>query len=398
MDYNKYISKRVLPIKFSGIRKYFDVVSTMKDGISLGVGEPDFETPESIREEGIRVLKAGGTKYTSNAGLLELRESIASYLKLRWNMNYTVDEIVVTVGGSEAIDITVRTLVDAGDEVIIPEPSYVSYSPCVELCGGIPVPVPCTEENNFKVTREQLEKVITKKTKAIILPYPNNPTGAIMTKEDLEQIAPLLIENDVIAITDEVYGELTYNGKTHTSIACIDGMWERTVVINSFSKGSAMTGWRLGYLCAPDELARQILKIHQYVIMCAPTVSQYAGVVSMKNGEETNYADTAAMRAEYDKRRRYLIDTLNRIGLHCFEAEGAFYAFPSVASLGMTGEEFADRLLEEEQVAVVPGNAFGESGANHVRISYAYSLDTLKKAMERIERFVNKVRSEKITG
>lgn len=393
MDYKKYISKRVLPIEFSGIRKYFDIVATMPDGISLGVGEPDFETPESIREEGIRVLRAGGTKYTSNAGLMELRESISRYLKQRWNMNYTVDEIVVTVGGSEAIDITVRALVDDGDEVIIPEPSYVSYSPCVELCGGVPVPVPCTEENNFKITKEQLEKVITDKTKAIIIPYPNNPTGAIMTKEDLEEIAPLLIRHDVIAISDEVYGELTYNGKTHTSIACIDGMWERSVVINSFSKGSAMTGWRLGYLCAPDELARQILKIHQYVIMCAPTVSQYAGVVSMKNGEETGYSDIVAMREEYDARRRYIIDSLNRIGLHCFEAEGAFYAFPSVASLGMTGEEFANRLLEEEKVAVVPGNAFGESGKNHIRISYAYSLDALKKAMERIERFVNKIRS-----
>ena len=383
------ISEKVKNIKPSGIRKFFDIVSEMKDAISLGVGEPDFDTPWHIRDEGIYAFEKGKTFYTSNAGLKPLREEISNYIKRKQNIFYNPnDEILVTVGGSEAIDIGLRAMVNAGDEVIIPQPSYVSYAPCADLAGAKNVYINLKAENNFKLTADELKSAITDKTKILILPYPNNPTGAVMGKSDLEKIAKIIIENDIFVISDEIYGELTYNGQ-HVSIASLDGMKERTLLINGFSKAYAMTGWRLGYACAPKELIKQMTKIHQYAIMCAPTISQYAAIEALKNGDN----DVLEMKISYNQRRRFLLKAFEDMGLECFEPNGAFYVFPCIKEFGMTSEEFATKFLEEEHVAAVPGTAFGESGEGFLRISYAYSLDTLKTAMERLKRFVEKLRN-----
>ncbi len=383
------ISEKIKNIQPSGIRKFFDIVSEMKDAISLGVGEPDFDTPWHIRDEGIYAFEKGKTFYTSNAGLKPLREEISIYLKRKQNIFYNPnDEILVTVGGSEAIDIGLRAMVNEGDEVIIPQPSYVSYAPCADLAGAKNVYINLKAENNFKLTAEELQNAITDKTKILILPYPNNPTGAIMGKSDLEKIAKIIIDNDIFVISDEIYGELTYNGQ-HVSIASLDGMKDRTLLINGFSKAYAMTGWRLGYACGPNELIKQMTKIHQYAIMCAPTISQYAAIEALKNGDN----DVLEMKISYNQRRRFLLNAFKDMGLECFEPNGAFYVFPCIKEFGMTSEEFATKLLEEEHVAAVPGTAFGESGEGFLRISYAYSLDTLKIAMERLKRFVEKLRA-----
>lgn len=385
------ISKKVRDIKKSGIRRFFDIVSEMKDVISLGVGEPDFETPWHIREEGIYALERGKTFYTSNAGLKDLRIEINNYLKRTQNISYNPDnEIVVTVGGSEAIDIGLRAMINEGDEVIIPQPSYVSYEPCAILAGAKPVIIDLKAENQFRLTKEELISAITDKTKVLILPFPNNPTGSIMEKEDLEQIAEVCIKNDIYVISDEIYGELTY-GKKHVSIASIAGMKERTILINGFSKAYAMTGWRLGYACGPKEIIEQMVKIHQYVIMCAPTTSQYSAIEALKNGDE----NVEEMRQSYNQRRRFLMNAFKEMKIDCFEPFGAFYVFPCIKEFGMTSEEFAVKFLEEEHVAVVPGTAFGDSGEGFLRISYAYSIDNLKKAMERLKTFVEKLRCEK---
>lgn len=382
------ISKTVVSLKKSGIRKFFDIVSEMKDVISLGVGEPDFDTPWHIREEGIYALEKGKTFYTSNAGLKELRVEIDNYLKRTQNISYNPDtEIIVTVGGSEAIDIGLRAMVNAGDEVIIPQPSYVSYEPCAILAGAKPVIIDLKAENEFRLTAEDLKNAITDKTKILILPFPNNPTGAIMERNDLEEIAKVCIENDIYVISDEIYGELSYKEK-HISIASIAGMKERTILINGFSKAYAMTGWRLGYACGPKEIIEQMVKIHQYAIMCAPTTSQYSAVEALKKGDD----DVKLMRESYNQRRRFLMNAFKEMGLECFEPYGAFYVFPSIKEFGMTSEEFAMKFLEEEHVAVVPGTAFGDSGEGFLRISYAYSIENLKRAMERLKRFVEKLR------
>lgn len=382
------ISKTVVSLKKSGIRKFFDIVSEMKDVISLGVGEPDFDTPWHIREEGIYALEKGKTFYTSNAGLKELRVEIDNYLKRTQNISYNpATEIIVTVGGSEAIDIGLRAMVNAGDEVIIPQPSYVSYEPCAILAGAKPVIIDLKAENEFRLTAEELKNAITDKTKILILPFPNNPTGAIMERKDLEEIAKVCIENDIYVISDEIYGELSYKEK-HISIASIAGMKERTILINGFSKAYAMTGWRLGYACGPKEIIEQMVKIHQYAIMCAPTTSQYSAVEALKKGDE----DVKLMRESYNQRRRFLMNAFKEMGLECFEPYGAFYVFPSIKEFGMTSEEFAMKFLEEEHVAVVPGTAFGDSGEGFLRISYAYSIENLKRAMERLKRFVEKLR------
>lgn len=382
------ISKTVVSLKKSGIRKFFDIVSEMKDVISLGVGEPDFDTPWHIREEGIYALEKGKTFYTSNAGLKELRVEIDNYLKHTQNISYNPDtEIIVTVGGSEAIDIGLRAMVNAGDEVIIPQPSYVSYEPCAILAGAKPVIIDLKAENEFRLTAEELKNAITDKTKILILPFPNNPTGAIMERKDLEEIAKVCIENDIYVISDEIYGELSYKEK-HISIASIAGMKERTILINGFSKAYAMTGWRLGYACGPKEIIEQMVKIHQYAIMCAPTTSQYSAVEALKKGDD----DVKLMRESYNQRRRFLMNAFKEMGLECFEPYGAFYVFPSIKEFGMTSEEFAMKFLEEEHVAVVPGTAFGDSGEGFLRISYAYSIENLKRAMERLKRFVEKLR------
>lgn len=382
------ISKTVVSLKKSGIRKFFDIVSEMKDVISLGVGEPDFDTPWHIREEGIYALEKGKTFYTSNAGLKELRVEIDNYLKRTQNISYnSATEIIVTVGGSEAIDIGLRAMVNAGDEVIIPQPSYVSYEPCAILAGAKPVIIDLKAENEFRLTAEELKNVITDKTKILILPFPNNPTGAIMERKDLEEIAKVCIENDIYVISDEIYGELSYKEK-HVSIASIAGMKERTILINGFSKAYAMTGWRLGYACGPKEIIEQMVKIHQYAIMCAPTTSQYSAVEALKKGDD----DVKLMRESYNQRRRFLMNAFKEMGLECFEPYGAFYVFPSIKEFGMTSEEFAMKFLEEEHVAVVPGTAFGDSGEGFLRISYAYSIENLKRAMERLKRFVEKLR------
>ena len=382
------LSSTIKTIQPSGIRKFFDIVSEMKDAISLGVGEPDFDTPWHIRDEGIYSLEKGRTFYTSNAGLKELKVEIARYLDRRYGMTYDYNkEIMVTVGGSEAIDIALRAMLDAGDEVIIPQPSYVSYVPCTVLAGGTPVIVELKEENDFRLTAEELEAVITPKTKILIMPFPNNPTGAIMEKADLEAIVQVVKEHDLFVISDEIYSELTYVDK-HVSIASFPGMKERTVLINGFSKAYAMTGWRLGYACAPETILKQMLKIHQFAIMCAPTNSQYAAVEALRHGDE----DVAMMRTAYDQRRRYLLHAFKEMGLSCFEPFGAFYVFPCIKEFGMSSDEFATRLLEEEHVAVVPGSAFGDCGEGFVRISYAYSLENLKIAMERLSRFVSHLR------
>lgn len=385
----KPLSKAVEELKPSGIRKFFDIVSEMKDAISLGVGEPDFDTPWHIRDEGIFALEKGKTFYTSNAGLKELREEICNYLKRRQGIEYNpLKEVLVTVGGSEAIDIGLRALINPGEEVIIPQPSYVSYEPCAVLAGAKPVIINLKAENEFRLTVEELKSAITDKTKVLILPFPNNPTGAIMERKDLEEISRIIIENDIYVMSDEIYAELTYKGE-HTSIASLEGMKERTILINGFSKAYAMTGWRLGYACAPESIIKQMTKIHQFAIMCAPTTSQYAAVEALKNGDE----DVKTMRQAYNQRRRFLMNAFREMGLDCFEPYGAFYVFPCIKEFGMTSEEFAMRFLEEEKVAVVPGTAFGESGEGFLRISYAYSLENLKVAMDRFKSFVEKLRS-----
>ncbi len=382
------LSKQIVMIQPSGIRKFFDIVSEMKDAISLGVGEPDFDTPWHIREEGIYSLEKGRTFYTSNAGLKELKQEICSYLKRRFDLNYRYDkETMITVGGSEAIDIALRAMLDPGDEVLVPQPCYVSYHPCTILAGGVPVVIELKGENDFKLTRKQLLESITDKTKVLILAFPNNPTGAIMTYDDLKDIVDVIIDKDLIVISDEIYSELTYGSK-HVSIASFPGMKERTIVINGFSKSYAMTGWRLGYACGPAPIIEQMLKIHQFAIMCAPTTSQYAGIEAVKNGDP----DVEMMRDAYDKRRRFVVHAFRSMGLDCFEPFGAFYVFPCIKSLGMTSEEFATRLLQEEKVAVVPGTAFGDCGEGYLRISYAYSIENIKLALERIEKFVVNIR------
>ncbi|MDY5345159.1 MAG: aminotransferase class I/II-fold pyridoxal phosphate-dependent enzyme [Eubacteriales bacterium] len=391
IDYSKILTKRVQDIKPSGIRKFFDVVSEIKGAISLGVGEPDFITPWSMRNEAIKSIQKGYTQYTSNAGILKLRELISEYLKRSQNLTYNpTDEIIVTVGASEAIDLSLRALLDSGDEVLIPEPSYVSYVPCVELAGAVPVPIKCTADNGFIVTKEELEKVITPKSKVLILPYPNNPTGGIMTKEQLEAIRETIIKHNLVVLSDEIYGDLTY-GSTHCSIASLEGMRERTILVSGFSKAFAMTGWRLGYLAAPKEIVYAAYKIHQYTIMCAPTASQYAAIAALEEGLEDGFQTVAAMRDEYDKRRRYILARLNEMGLKCFEPKGAFYVFPCVKSTGLDGDEFSLKLLEKEKVAVVPGSAFGSCGKDYVRISYAYSIKALDEALNRIEKFLKEI-------
>lgn len=385
MNYEKILSDRVLNMKPSGIRKFFDLAAQMDDVISLGVGEPDFQTPWSIRKTAINVLERKRIVYTANSGLMELRESISCYLKRKYNLTYDgAHEIIVTVGGSEAIDIAIRGLINPGDEVLIVEPSFVCYAPIVEMTCGVPVPIPTKEENKFKLTAQELREKITDKTKLLILPFPNNPTGGIMTREDLEAIAEVLRGTDIMVLSDEIYSEMTY-GRKHCSIAELDGMRERTLVVNGFSKAFAMTGWRLGYLCGPEPVIAQMVKIHQYAIMSSPTVSQYAAIEALENCDD----EVQHMVKEYNVRRRYLVEAFNRIGLTCFEPEGAFYVFPCIRSTGLTSEEFCSQLLEQKQVAVVPGNAFGESGEGFVRVSYAYSLKHLMEAVKRIEAFIS---------
>ena len=384
----KELSKKVINIKPSGIRKFFDLVTEIKDVISLGVGEPDFDTPWHIRDEGIYALEKGRTFYTANSGLKELRQEISNYIKRTQNIQYNpTDEVMVTVGGSEAIDMGLRAIINEGDEVIIPQPSYVSYEPCAILADAKPVIINLKAENDFRLQPEELLSAITNKTKVLILAYPNNPTGAVMEREDLEKIAKIIIEKDLYVMSDEIYSELSYKNK-HVSIASLEGMKERTILINGFSKAYAMTGWRLGYACAPKEIIRQMMKIHQYAIMCAPTVSQYAAIDALKNGDK----DIEYMRNSYNQRRRYLLNAFKEMNIECFEPFGAFYVFPCIKEFGMTSEEFATRFLEEEKVALIPGTAFGESGEYHLRISYAYSLDDLKIAIERLRRFVTKLR------
>lgn len=385
------LSKTIVTIKPSGIRKFFDLVNEMEGVISLGVGEPDFDTPWHIRDEGIYALEKGRTFYTSNSGLTELRQEIANYIKRTQGVTYDPKkEIMVTVGGSEAIDDAFRAMLDPDDEVLIPEPSYVSYVPCAVLAGGKPVIIDLKAENDFRLTAEEVLEKITDKTKILVLPFPNNPTGSVMGKEELEKIAKVVIEKDIFVLSDEIYAELTYNGK-HVSITSIEGMKERTVLINGFSKAYAMTGWRLGYACAPEVILKQMLKIHQYAIMCAPTTSQYAAVEALKNGDK----DVEEMRRSYNHRRRFLMNAFREMGLDCFEPFGAFYVFPCIKEFGMTSEEFATRFLMEEKVATVPGTAFGASGEGFLRISYAYSLETLKIAMEKLAKFITKLRNEK---
>ena len=385
------LSQTIVQIEPSGIRKFFDIVSEMKDAISLGVGEPDFDTPWHIREEGIYSLEKGRTFYTSNAGLKELKQEICRYLYRRFDVSYNPDsEVMVTVGGSEAIDIALRAMCDPGDEVLIPQPSYVSYVPCTMLAGGKPVVIELEEKDNFKLTPEKLLEKITDKTKILVMPFPNNPTGAIMTKEDLAPIVDIIIEKDLFVISDEIYSELTY-GTDHVTIAAFPEMKDRTILINGFSKSYAMTGWRLGYAAAPHRILEQMLKIHQFAIMCAPTTSQYAAVSALRDGDN----DVQMMRESYDQRRRFVLHAFEEMGLDCFEPEGAFYAFPSIKRFGMTSDEFATRFLREEKVAVVPGTAFGASGEGFLRVSYAYSLKNLKEALGRMAHFVKRLDEER---
>ena len=390
LDKGMTLGKKAVALKPSGIRKFFDIVAEMDDVVSLGVGEPDFDTPWAVRDEGIYTLEKGKTFYTSNSGLKELREEIVNFLMKRLGVRYDpIHECLVTVGGSEAIDLAFRAICDPGDEILIPEPSYVSYTPCAILADAVPVPIPLKAENDFRLTPEELEEHITDKTKILVLPFPNNPTGAVMTREDLEPIAKICIERNLFVVTDEIYSELTYTGEDHASIVQFPHMQERTVLINGFSKAFAMTGWRLGYCCGPQEIISLMTKIHQFAIMCAPTNSQYAAVVALRDC----YAEVEKMREAYNQRRRFLLHAFEQIGLPCFEPFGAFYVFPCIKEFGMTSEEFATRLLEEERVAVVPGDAFGESGEGYIRISYAYSLEALKVAVGRLERFVTRLRS-----
>ncbi|MDD7184763.1 MAG: aminotransferase class I/II-fold pyridoxal phosphate-dependent enzyme [Ruminococcus sp.] len=390
IDYNKALSDKVKKMKPSGIRKFFDIAATKKDVISLGVGEPDFSTPWAIRKSAINTLERKKIIYGANKGIEILRDAICTYINKKYGVQYnSEDEVIVTVGGSEAIDLSIRALIDPGDEVLVVEPSFVCYSPLVELVGGVAVPVPTRIENNFKLTPEDLEGKITDKTKLLILPFPNNPTGAVMTKEDLEKIADVIRDTNIIVLSDEIYSELTY-GRKHYSIIQIDGMRERTIYVNGFSKAYAMTGWRLGYLTAPKEIVSQLVKIHQYGIMCSPFISQNAAVEALNSCEN----EVKKMVSEYDTRRRFLVKELNRIGLECFSPEGAFYVFPCIKSTGLSSEEFCERLLDEENVACVPGNAFGECGEGFIRISYAYSLKHLTEAVSRMENFVNKIKAE----
>ncbi len=381
------IGKKVVDIKPSGIRKFFDIVLETEGAISLGVGEPDFDTPWHIRDEGIYSLEKGRTFYTSNSGLKELRTEISNYIQRTQGVSYDpIKEVFVTVGGSEAIDLALRAMVDEGDEVLIPQPSYVSYEPCAILADAVPVIIELKEENQFRLTAQEVLDKVTDKTKILVLPFPNNPTGAIMEKEDLEAIARVVIEKDLYVISDEIYGELTYSGK-HISIVSLPGMKERTILINGFSKAYAMTGWRLGYACGPQVIMEQMVKIHQFAIMCAPTTSQYAAVEALRNGDD----DVLMMKEQYNHRRRFLLSEFERIGLPCFEPYGAFYVFPCIKKFGMTSDEFCTRLLKEEKLAVVPGTAFGDCGEGYIRVSYAYSLENLKAAMERLERFISKL-------
>ncbi len=385
------LADKIVDIKPSGIRKFFDIVNEMEDAISLGVGEPDFDTPWHIRDEGIYSLEKGRTFYTSNAGLKELRTEITRYIKRTQGVSYDpMKEVLVTVGGSEAIDLALRAMINPGEEVLIPQPSYVSYEPCAILADAVPVIIELKEENEFRLTAQELRDAITDKTKILILPFPNNPTGAIMEQKDLEEIAEIIREKDLFVISDEIYAELSYKGK-HVSIVSIPGMQERTVLINGFSKAYAMTGWRLGYACAPAVIMEQMVKIHQFAIMCAPTTSQYAAVEALRNGDE----DVTMMRESYNQRRRFLMNAFKEMGLQCFEPYGAFYVFPCIKEFGMTSEEFAERLLREEKVAVVPGTAFGNCGEGFLRISYAYSLENLKTAMDKIGHFISRLREEK---
>ena len=386
----KMVADKVAGLKPSGIRKYFDLVSEMDDVISLGVGEPDFDTPWHIRDEGIYSLEKGRTYYTSNAGLMELREEISSYVKRKYEAEYDPKtEILVTVGGSEAIDLAMRAMLNPGDEVLIPQPSFVAYEPCAVMADGVVKTIDLKEENEFRLTAQELRDSISDRTKILVLPFPNNPTGAIMTREDLEAIAKVIIEKDLIVVSDEIYSELTYYGEQHVSIASLPGMRERTILLNGFSKAFAMTGWRLGYACGPQEVIAQMTKLHQFAIMSAPTTSQYAAIEALKNGEE----DVLEMREAYNGRRRYLMQAFREMGLKCFEPYGAFYVFPCIKEFGMTSEEFAQKLLEEEKVAVVPGSAFGDCGEGYIRISYAYSLEDLKIALAHIRTFIDRHRA-----
>ena len=388
------IGKKVVDIKPSGIRKFFDIVLETEGAISLGVGEPDFDTPWHIRDEGIYSLEKGRTFYTSNSGLKELRTEVSNYIKRTQGVTYDpLKEIFITVGGSEAIDLALRAMIDEGDEVLIPQPSYVSYEPCAILADAVPVIIELKEENDFRLTAQEVLEKVTDKTKILVLPFPNNPTGAIMEKKDLEEIAKVVIEKDLYVISDEIYGELTYSGK-HVSIVSLPGMKERTILINGFSKAYAMTGWRLGYACGPAKIMEQMIKIHQFAIMAAPTTSQYAAVEALANGQE----DVDMMRESYNQRRRYLLHRFKKMGLSCFEPRGAFYMFPCIKEFGLTSEEFATRFLQEEEVAVVPGTAFGDCGEGFLRISYAYSIDELKVALGRLERFVSRLRGQRPAG
>lgn len=389
MDYSKLISKKCIEMKPSGIRKFFDLAAAREGVISLGVGEPDFQTPWNVREAAISALEKGKTKYTANSGLAELRAAIAGYIEKDQGVSYDPEhEVVVTVGGSEGIDIAIRALIDPGDEVLIVEPCFVCYSPIVDLCHGVPVPIETKAEDNFRLTAAQLREKITDRTKLLILPFPNNPTGAVMERRDLEEIAEVLRGTDILVLSDEIYSSLTYSGK-HVSITQIEGMRERTILVNGFSKAFSMTGWRLGYLAAPRPLCEQMLKIHQYAIMCAPTMSQYAAIEALENCS----AEVEKMRSEYDIRRRWLVKALNDIGLSCFEPQGAFYVFPSIKSTGLSSEDFCEQLLDRHNVAVVPGNAFGASGEGFIRISYAYSIKHITAAVERMQEFVDEVRA-----
>ena len=391
MDYNKILSKKILDVKPSGIRKFFDIAAEMDDVISLSVGEPDFKTPWAIRKKGIEALEKGKSWYTSNSGMVELRREIAKYLERKFSLTYDpVSEVLVTVGGSEAIDICIRSFVDPGDEVLIVEPCFVAYEPIVKVSGGVPVSIPTKVENNFRLTAQELKEKITDKTKLLVLPFPNNPTGGVMRREHLEEIAEVLRGTDIIVLSDEIYAELTYGDK-HVSIAQIDGMRERTVVINGFSKAYAMTGWRLGYVASVEPIVKQMTKLHQFAIMCAPTNSQYAAIEAIANCDN----EVASMVEEYNIRRRFIVDSFNKLGLTCFEPEGAFYIFPSIKSTGMTSEEFCEKLLYAKQVAVVPGNAFGESGEGHIRVSYAKSIAQISEAVNRIAEFLEEIKKDK---
>ncbi len=389
-----FTAKKARELKPSGIRKFFDIASQEKDVVSLGVGEPDFITPWNVRDAGVQAIKRGYTQYTSNMGLPALRENISKYLKTRFDVDFEPSNTMVTLGASEAIDVSLRAVLDEGDEVLIPDPSYVSYAPCVSLAGGVPVAVPCFNEDAFRLSPEQLEKVITPKTKVLIFPYPNNPTGAIMEKEYIEKLIPVILKYDLLVIADEIYAELTY-GQKHVSIASFEKLDGRVILIGGFSKAFAMTGWRIGFACAKGTLFSARLKIHQYTAICAPTFSQYAALQALEEGLTDNFSAVTEMVQEYDRRRKFMLKEFRAMGLDCFEPKGAFYIFPSLKNLGMDGEAFANKLLKEEKVAVVPGNAFGESGTYHIRCSYAYSLDSLTFSMNKIKKFVERQKKNK---